>query len=100
MIQECVLVSPWCFQFSLLSIVAGRQATATAKSSKASSNVILRLSFLWICKNVRCHTKLNQPAKVKESCEIGYAAGLLHVVGDRHDRVFCLQLVDQLLDLC
>ena len=44
-------------------------------------------------------TELDQLAEIHEGGEVGDARGLLHVVGDDHDRVVVLQLVDQLLDL-
>src|SRR5262249_33137998 len=98
MFQEYVLISP-----SWSSVLAPNRDTLSGRAQKLSKppcDVILRLSFLWICKNGRCRAKLDQPAQVKESCVIRYTAGLLHIVSDGNDRVFRLQLVDQLLDLC
>src|SRR5262249_23604284 len=99
MIQECVLISPSCSSVLVLPI-ATRSAAAPIELSKPPCYIILRLSFLWICKNARRCAKLDQPADVKESWVIGYTAGLLHIMRDRYDRVFRLQLGDQLLDLC
>src|SRR6266851_4912950 len=44
-------------------------------------------------------TELDQLAQIHEGGEVRDARRLLHVVGDDDDRVFLLQLVDQLLDL-
>ena len=43
--------------------------------------------------------ELDQLAEIHEGGEVRDARRLLHVVGDDHDRVVGLQLVDQLLDL-
>src|SRR4029077_18366925 len=66
---------------------------------KSSRDVVLRLSFTWICKDFRCRSKLDQSAEIKERGVIGDTARLLHVMCHGHDRVARLELINQLLNL-
>src|SRR5262245_8733117 len=68
--------------------------------AKASCNVVLRATIVRGGEDAGGLTKLDQLAEVHEGREIGYACGLLHVVGHDGDRVVVLEFVDQLFDLC
>src|SRR4029077_7209301 len=63
--------------------------TPPANSSpNPASNVVLSLFFGWICENLGCRSKLDQPAEIHEGGVIRNAAGLLHVVRDGYNGVF------------
>src|SRR5215467_2532814 len=68
--------------------------------AKASCNVVLRATIVRGGEDAGGLTKLDQLAEVHEGREIGYACGLLHVVGHDGDCVVVLEFVDQLFDLC
>ena len=62
--------------------------------TKPPSNIILRLSFAWICENLRGRSKFDQLSKIKEGGVIRDATGLLHIVGHGHDGVLRFEFVD------
>src|SRR5438105_15691137 len=74
-------------------------STDNFQLTEASGNIIFRPPFAWICENLVCRCKLDQPAKIEEACVIGATARLLHVVRHDYDSVTLLQFVNQLFEL-
>src|SRR5439155_13846256 len=77
----------------------GGRALPKFSLAKSASNIVFRLALTRICENFRGRPKLDQLSKIKESGVIGDASGLLHVVGNRYDRVLGFELINQFLDL-
>src|SRR5262245_30195192 len=69
------------------------------RSAEAAGDVVLRALVTRRRKYLAGRVELHQLTQIHERREIGDAGGLLHVVGDDHDRIVSLELVDQLLDL-
>src|SRR3954466_4358967 len=67
--------------------------------AEAAGDVVLRASIARRGEHLAGVVELDQFAEIHEGGEIGDARRLLHVVGDDHDRVVVLQLVNQFLDL-
>src|SRR5262245_21678442 len=67
--------------------------------AEAAGDVVLRAAIARSGEHLARGVELDQLAEIHEGGEVGDARRLLHVVGDDHDRVVLLELVDQLLDL-
>src|SRR5436309_13301849 len=93
MFLECV--SP---RSSLLLSLIFYSFSCSCSSSKSARNVILRLFLGWICENLGCRSKLDQPAEVHEGGVIRNTAGLLHIVRHCYDCVLAFEFVNQFLD--
>src|SRR3954469_14195546 len=86
-------------RFSVCSPAMSNSLLSRPGSTKTPGDVGLR-ALVRRCREQRfSRTELHQFTEIHESGEVRDARGLLHVVGDDHDRVILLQLVDQLLDL-
>jgi hypothetical protein len=72
----------------LLLFAAHLASRVVLDLSKSARDIILRLFLGWICENLGCRSKLDQPAEVHESGVIRNAAGLLHIVRHRYNGVF------------
>src|SRR5690625_3246008 len=76
----------------------GMLLSRCGSSAEAAGDVILGLLLRGIRENGVGLVVLDQVTQVHERGEVRDPRGLLHVVGDDHDRVIVLELVDQLLD--
>src|SRR4051795_13325440 len=76
-----------------------RSAMVPAASAELAGDVLLRARVLRAREDLLRRAELDQLAAEHERRLVGHARGLLHVVGDDHDRVALLELVDELLDL-
>src|SRR3954454_1029553 len=84
---------------------AGRaQRRGRAGSAEASGDVGLGGLLLGVAEDLAGGVHLDEPTgfagagEVEEGGVLGDTRGLLHVVGDDHDRVLAAQLVDEVLD--
>jgi hypothetical protein len=58
------------------------------RPNRIAGDVVFGLRFLWSVEKLRRLAELDQLPNVEEGRFVGDAAGLLHVVGHDHDRVF------------
>src|ERR1700730_13823676 len=84
---------------SLAAFLAAFLAASSAASAEAAGDIGLCALVLRRREDRFRRAELDQLAQIHEGGEVRDARRLLHVVGDDDDRVFLLQLVDQLLDL-
>src|SRR5262245_45199676 len=77
---------------------SGRNMTTRLRLAEAAGDVVLGFLAGRLDEDRVGRAVLDQLAEVHVGGEVGDARRLLHVVGDDHDRVVVLQLVDQLFD--
>src|SRR6266568_6924210 len=85
--------------FSFSAVISCSKWIIPFRSTEASGHIIFGLFLRRVGKDFFRRVELNQLAQKKESCKIGNARGLLHIVGDNDDGVILLQLKDQILNL-
>src|SRR6202011_3190357 len=68
------------------------------RSAESARDVVLGAPLTRRSKHLAGQVKLDELAEIHEGSEVGNPGGLLHVVGDDHDRVVVLEFVDQLLN--
>src|SRR6516162_1913525 len=83
---------------NLTTLVRSVKRFVRPRLAEAAGNIIFGLFFARVGEDFYCWSELDQFAEVKESGEIGNAAGLLHIVSDDHDCVLRLERLDEFLD--
>src|ERR1700741_4441988 len=70
-----------------------------AVSAEPPRDIVLGASIARRREKIAGLVEFHELAQIHEGGVVGHARGLLHVVGDNHDRIVVLELVDQLFDL-
>src|SRR5215470_206599 len=84
---------------AVCSLIVTVIASFLCRSAEPAGDIVLRALVTRRRKHFTGRVELHQLTQIHERREVRDAGGLLHVVGDDHDRIVRFELVDQLLDL-
>src|SRR5713101_4289282 len=105
-ISATMRVSSWRSMSKALAVCSGITISVVlalgpwpSDLAEAAGDIVLRAAVARRREHLARGVELGQLAEIHEGGEVGHPRGLLHVVGDDHDRVVLLELVDQFLDL-